>query len=84
MVLRREVLVLMKRENPVELVEKTVHGMLPYTILGDKMRNTFMLMKKVNILMQLKNQWSLNKEIKKCQERKQTKLIRALAEVNHQ
>ena len=29
---------LMKRENPVELVEKAVHGMLPYIKLGDKMR----------------------------------------------
>ena len=29
---------LMKRENPIELVEKAVHGMLPYTKLGDKMR----------------------------------------------
>jgi len=29
---------LMKRENPVELVEKAVHGMLPHTKLGDKMR----------------------------------------------
>ena len=29
---------LMKRENPVELVEKAVHGMLPDTKLGDKMR----------------------------------------------
>ena len=28
----------MKRENPVELVEKAVHGMLPHTKLGDKMR----------------------------------------------
>ena len=29
---------LMKRENPVELVEKAVHDMLIYTKLGDKMR----------------------------------------------
>jgi len=29
---------LMKRENPVELVEKAVHSILPYTKLGDKMR----------------------------------------------
>ena len=29
---------LMKRENPVELVEKAVHDMLTYTKLGDKMR----------------------------------------------
>ena len=28
----------MKRENPVELVEKAVHGMFPHTKLGDKMR----------------------------------------------
>ena len=29
---------LMKREYPVELVEKAVHGMLPHNKLGDKMR----------------------------------------------
>ena len=28
----------MKRENPIELVEKAVRGMLPHTKLGDKMR----------------------------------------------
>jgi len=57
---------LMKRKTPVELVEKEVHGMFPHSKLGDKMRNTFMLMKEVNILIQLKSQWSLNKEIKKA------------------
>lgn len=30
---------LMKRENPVELVEKAIKGMLPHGPLGDKMRN---------------------------------------------
>ena len=28
----------MKRENPIELVEKAVHCILPHTKLGDKMR----------------------------------------------
>jgi len=28
----------MKKENPIELVEKAVHCMLPHTKLGDKMR----------------------------------------------
>jgi len=29
---------LMKKKNPVELVENAVHGILPHTKLGDKMR----------------------------------------------
>ena len=36
--LKKKSIGLMKRENPVELVEKAVHGMLPHNKLGDKMR----------------------------------------------
>ncbi len=36
--LKKRSIGLMKREHPVELVEKAVHGMLPHNKLGDKMR----------------------------------------------
>ena len=36
--LKKKSIGLMKRENPVELVEKAVQGMLPHNKLGDKMR----------------------------------------------
>ena len=36
--LKKKSIGLMKREHPVELVEKAVHGMLPHNKLGDKMR----------------------------------------------
>ena len=36
--LKKKSIGLMKRENPCELVEKAIHGMLPHNKLGDKMR----------------------------------------------
>jgi len=36
--LKKRSIGLMKREHPVELVEKAVHGMLPHTKLGNEMR----------------------------------------------
>ena len=36
--LKKKSIGLMKRENPVELVEKAIQGMLPHNKLGDKMR----------------------------------------------
>jgi len=54
--------------------------MLTYTKLGDKMRKYLYVYEGSEHPHTAQKKWILNKEIKKCQERKRNKLIRALAD----